>query len=69
MAVKRTRPRPANYREARAREYPPEGDQLDALWKAFNQMRMDGTALPQDADDMLGKVLSVKKKHPKPDGK
>ena len=56
------------YYEDRAREYPLIGDQLDAIWKQFNAMRLAGDNLVQDADDMLGKILSVKNMHPKSNG-
>jgi hypothetical protein len=46
-----------SYREKRAREYPPIGDQLDALWK--------GGA---DATAMKAVVDAVKAKYPKPEG-
>ena len=42
------------YIAKRAAEYPPIGDQLDALWK--------GGA---EAEAMLAKVQAVKQKHPK----
>ena len=42
------------YSELRAVEYPPIGDQLDALWKG-------GDA----AAEMLAKVVAVKTKYPK----
>lgn len=54
------------YRRDRAREYPPVGDQLDAIWKALNQLRMQGTDLPADTDHVLGEILAVKKRYPKP---
>lgn len=44
------------YQRKRAREYPPIGDQLDALWKG-------GEA----AAEMLAKVQAVKNKYPKPE--
>ena len=43
------------YQRRRAAEYPPIGDQLDALWKG-------GDA----AAEMLAKVQAVKTKYPKP---
>ena len=43
------------YQRKRAAEYPPIGDQLDALWKG-------GDA----AAEMLAKVQAVKTKYPKP---
>lgn len=44
------------YQRQRAAEYPPIGDQLDALWKG-------GDA----AADMLAQVQAVKAKYPKPE--
>jgi hypothetical protein len=45
---------PLAYQRQRAAEYPPIGDQLDALWKG-------GDA----AAEMLAKVQAVKAKYPK----
>ena len=45
---------PEAYKYQRAAEYPPIGDQLDALWK--------GGA---EAEAMLAKVQAVKAKYPK----
>jgi hypothetical protein len=45
---------PNAYKAKRQAEYPPIGDQLDALWKG-------GDA----ATEMLAKVQTVKTKHPK----
>jgi hypothetical protein len=45
------------YQRQRAPEYPPIGDQLDALWKG-------GDA----AAAMLAKIQAVKDKYPKPEG-
>ena len=45
---------PDAYKYKRAAEYPPIGDQLDALWK--------GGA---EAEAMLAKVQAVKQKYPK----
>ena len=44
------------YKDLRVKEYPPIGDQLDALWKG-------GDA----AAEMLAKVQAVKAKYPKPE--
>ena len=52
-------------RQQRLSEYPDIGDQLDAIWKELNQLRLNGTNLVADADDVLGQILAVKKKHPK----
>lgn len=54
------------YDEARRLSYPPVGDQLDAIWKVINQLRLNGTPLPQDGDNMLNAILQVKNDIPKP---
>jgi hypothetical protein len=46
----------SDYKALRLNEYPPIGDQLDALWKG-------GEA----AVEMLAKVQAVKAKYPKPE--
>jgi hypothetical protein len=48
--------RSKEYERQRVSEYPPIGDQLDALWKG-------GDA----AAEMLAKVQAVKDKYPKPE--
>ena len=45
---------PNTYKRQRAAEYPPIGDQLDALWKGG-----------EEAAAMLAKVQAVKAKYPK----
>ena len=55
------------YEELRRGEYPPMGDQFDALWKQLNQDRLNGKELIQPADDELNRVLAVKAKYPKPE--
>ena len=50
----------------REKSYPSIGDQLDAIWKELNNKRLAGENLVSDADDMLGQILAVKKKYPKP---
>jgi hypothetical protein len=47
---------PNAYKYKRQPEYPPIGDQLDALWKGG-----------EDAQEMLAKVQAVKAKYPKPE--
>jgi hypothetical protein len=56
---------PETYYEKRRQEYPALTDQFDVIWKQFNHMRMEGQPLIQEADDMLGEILAVKKKYPK----
>ncbi len=53
------------YEELRRGEYPPMGDQFDALWKYIAQHREDGEVLGEDIDKELDKVLAVKAKYPK----
>lgn len=43
------------YKDKRTPEYPPIGDQLDALWKGGDAQT-----------EMLAKVMAVKTKYPKP---
>lgn len=54
--VKQTELAKTQYQRDRAAEYPPIGDQLDALWKG-------GDA----ATVMLAQVQAVKAKYPKPE--
>jgi len=60
-------PKERTYQQKRAAEYPDIGDQLDILWEQLNHDRLGGRALIQKADDMLGAILAVKAKHPKPE--
>lgn len=54
----------ADVRAARAAEYPPLADQLDALWKML--AANGGLAADNPAKAMLEQVLAVKARHPKP---
>lgn len=54
------------YRGHRRREYPGLCDQLDALWKIVNHLKLAGVTMPSEGDGMLGRILSVKTKYPKP---
>lgn len=70
------------YAEDRAAEYPPVGDQLDAILKHMNymQMTMGRTDLTfedkvsrccnmvTDLDSIISQWLAVKAKYPKPEG-
>lgn len=55
---------PFGYNEARKREYPPIGDQLDALWKLITANR-DKLDLGQ-SEQLLDMIQAVKDKYPKP---
>lgn len=54
------------YQRDRAPEYPPIGDQLDALLKHLNYRRTQGDELVQELDNVIAEWLSVKSRHPKP---
>lgn len=55
------------YQRLRAPEYPPIGDQLDALLKHLNYRRTQGDELVQELDDIIASWLSVKSRFPKND--
>jgi hypothetical protein len=50
----------------RAGAYPSIGDQLDAIWKQLAVLRMQKKLdLIEEADDVLGRILAVKRDVPK----
>lgn len=49
----------------RAKQYPAVTDQLDAILKQFNYMRMEGLNLVEDCDKIVGQWLKVKRDNPK----
>jgi hypothetical protein len=53
------------YQRDRKPEYPPVGDQLDAILKHLNYRRTQGEDLVQDLDDIVGAWLNVKSRYPK----
>lgn len=62
--MKLTHRRP--YKQARKQLYPDMGDQLDALWKAIDEIaNQTGILLPQESADMLNRIHEVKAKCPK----
>lgn len=66
-AIVETQGRPFRlYRTERAIAYPEIGEQLDAILKAFNHLRMNGTSLPTETNEIIGRWLAVKRAHPKP---
>lgn len=52
---------PRTYVDDRMDNYPIIGDQLDAIWKAFDAIE-NGESLPKDTLDMLDKIKSIKNK-------
>lgn len=52
--------------KTRAAEYPPIGDQLDALLKGFAQLSAQGATLPPDLAAVIDAWQAVKAAHPKP---
>ena len=62
--------RTEKYKDDRLLEYPSIGDQLDAILKQLDYMRLNNeTDLVQDADNIVDKWLAVKAKYPKPETK
>jgi len=57
---------PDRWEGYRREAYPDIGDQLDAILKWSNLMRLGGTDLPADLDGIVGEWLAVKAKYPKP---
>ncbi len=55
----------ADHRRARYEDELPMGDQLDAILKGFNQLRLDGQDLPADLDGVIGIWLGIKSAIPK----
>lgn len=53
------------YNIRRVFEYPPIGDQLDAIWKALEQLQTDGADLPPDTKSTLDIIADIKLRHPK----
>lgn len=56
------------YQADRAEEYPPLGDQLDAIWKIVQAINA-GDSMPADALAVMAAVQAIKDKYPKPEGK
>jgi hypothetical protein len=56
----------AFYSQYRVQEYPPIGDQIDAIMKGFNSLADQGYTLPQETLDWVSQCLSVKTAYPKP---
>ena len=57
-------------RQLRAERYTremPLGDQLDAILKALNQLRLSGALLPAGTIDVINRWLTIKHAHPVPD--
>lgn len=50
-----------DYRSIRGGQYPPIGDQLDAIWGMLSTMKM-----PEECDAMFKRVQAVKERFPKP---
>jgi hypothetical protein len=53
------------YQRDREPEYPPVGDQLDAILKHLNYRRTQGEDLVKDLDNIVGAWLNVKSRYPK----
>lgn len=57
-----------SYSELRVAEYPPIGDQLDAILKGFVVMRDSGVLLHPETNALIDYWQSVKQKFPKSEG-
>lgn len=53
------------HREARRREYPPIGDQLDAVGKLAASLKAQGMELPAETEQWLSQLQIVKDTFPK----
>lgn len=56
---------PEQYKLDRAREYPPIGDQLDAILKHFKSLQDAGNTLPPDLTQIIESWQDVKLQYPK----
>lgn len=54
-------------RAERAMQYPPIGEQLDALMKELARRRDGGEKIAPELDAMLERIAEVKRQHPKED--
>jgi hypothetical protein len=57
-----------SYIGKRREEYPPELDQLNAVWSAIRAIRASGVDIGDTANEMLNTIDKIKQKYPKPDG-
>ena len=60
MAQKKLRPPPRNHHEARALEYPPLQEQLEAIWAHITP------AVNTPAGQMKTRIMAVQARHPVP---
>lgn len=68
--IKKARRDSIAYKHKRKREYPEIGDQLDAILKQLNYLKLEGKMdLIQELDGIVADWLTVKRKHPKPEDK
>ena len=56
----------SDYRARRAVEFPPLGEALDAIRKAFDLLAAEGVPLPADTRAWLAESAAVKARLPKP---
>lgn len=54
-----------DYRQRRKSEYPPVGDQLDAVYKMAIALQEVGIELPADVAAWVNQIQSIKSKYPK----
>ena len=54
------------YKEKRAVEYDPAGEQLDRITKVLQFLKEKGVEIGPDGDLQVSRVLAIKEKYPKP---
>lgn len=54
------------YKEKRAKEYDPIGDQLDRITKCLSNLKEAGVAIGPEGEEQITRVELVKAKYPKP---
>lgn len=53
------------YDVLRKRDYPPAGEQLDAIWKVIKHLKESGISISPEGEAELDKIQDVKTRHPK----
>lgn len=54
-----------DYRKRRKAEYPPVGEQLDAIMKLAAELREQGIRLPEETEQWIDRCMEVKSKYRK----
>lgn len=54
-----------SHRAIREQQYPPVGDQLDAIWKVIGVLNSQGIDIGEDARGILARIAEIKDGTPK----